>query len=189
MKKKSSRDRKRPGQKETNSMDRTSTTDLVRISINGEPYEFVIGNNHCQIAPSQTLALTLRETLDLTGTKIGCDRGACGACTVLMDGNPVPSCMVLTADCDGKSVTTIEGLQDPNTGALDPLQQIFVDHTAFQCGFCTPGIILTSKALLDKDPSPSEQKLKDALAGNYCRCISHYHVVEAVMKAAGKGGF
>ncbi|MFH1489272.1 MAG: (2Fe-2S)-binding protein [Pseudomonadota bacterium] len=188
MRKKKGSEGKTSGHKEKPSTAKRNNGKVVRISINGEPYEFVIGKNHGEIAPSRTLALTLRETLDLTGTKIGCDRGACGACTVLMDGKPAPSCMVLTADCDGKSVTTIEGLQDPVTGTLDPLQKAFVDHTAFQCGFCTPGIILTSKALLDKDPSPSEQTLKDALAGNYCRCISHYHVVEAVMKAAGKGG-
>ena len=161
--------------------------DLARITVNGELYEFVIGTNHGEIAPSHTLAQTLRETLDLTGTKIGCDRGACGACTVLMDGEPIPSCMVLTAECDGKAVTTIEGLQDPITGELDPLQKAFVDHSAFQCGFCTPGIILTSKALLERKPTPTEQELKNALAGNYCRCISHYHVVEAVMDVTGKG--
>jgi aerobic carbon-monoxide dehydrogenase small subunit len=167
---------------------KTKQDNLVCITINGEQYDLVIGRNHGEIPPSRTLAHTLRETLDLTGTKIGCDRGACGACTVLMDGNPVPSCMLLTAECDGKVITTIEGLQDPITGDLDLLQKAFIDHTAFQCGFCTPGIILTSKAHLENHPDTSEQELKDALAGNYCRCISHYHVVEAVMKAAGMEG-
>ena len=166
---------------------KTNGARLVRLTINGEGYEFVIGRNHGEIAPSHTLARTLRETLDLTGTKVGCDRGACGACTVLMDGKPIPSCMVLTVECEGRAVTTIEGLRDPLTRDLDPLQKAFVDNTAFQCGFCTPGILLTSKAFLEKNPAPREKELKDALAGNYCRCISHYHVVEAVMKAAEEG--
>ncbi len=160
--------------------------DRVTLVINGETYEFTIGDNPHQIAPSHTLAHTLRETLDLTGTKIGCERGACGACTVLMDGRPVPSCMVLTLECDGKTITTIEGLQDPETGGLDPLQKAFVDHTAFQCGFCTPGILMTSKALLKDNPSPSEHEIKEALSGHYCRCISHYHVVDAVLDATKK---
>lgn len=179
------KERSKPQEKSPAEVGKSSRS--VQITVNGDLHEFVIGANHGEIAPSHTLAYTLRETLDLTGTKIGCDRGACGACTVLMDGKPAPSCMVLTADCDGKQITTIEGLQDPATGELDPLQKAFVENTAFQCGFCTPGILLTSKALLAKTPSPSEQELKAALAGHYCRCISHYHVVEAVMRAAGKG--
>jgi carbon-monoxide dehydrogenase small subunit/glyceraldehyde dehydrogenase small subunit len=93
---------------------------------------------------------------------------------------------MLTIECDGRNITTIEGLEDPKTGKLDPIQQAFVDNTAFQCGFCTPGIIMTAKALLDENPSPGEQEVKEALAGNYCRCISHYQVVEAVLEAAEK---
>ena len=146
-----------------------------------------IGDPPHDIAPSHTLAYTLRETLNLTGTKIGCDKGACGACTVLMDGRPVPSCMVLTVECGGKSITTIEGLQDLKTGTLHPLQKAFVDHTAFQCGFCTPGILMTSKALLENIPSPSEEEIKDALSGHYCRCISHYHVVDAILNIKNRG--
>jgi aerobic-type carbon monoxide dehydrogenase small subunit (CoxS/CutS family) len=105
-----------------------------------------------------------------------------------MDGKAVLSCTILTIEADGKSVTTIEGLRDPNTGDLDPLQQAFVDHTAFQCGFCTPGIIMSAKALLNENPSPTEQEVKEALGGNFCRCISHYHVLDAVMAVAQKGG-
>jgi len=159
----------------------------VTLHINGDSYVFSIGNDHNSIAPSHTLAHTLRETLNLTGTKIGCDKGACGSCTVLMNARPVPSCMVLTVECDGKSITTIEGLRDPKTGDVHPLQKAFIDHTAFQCGFCTPGIIMTSKALLENNPSPGEDDIKEGLAGHYCRCISHYHVVEAVLNIADKG--
>jgi aerobic-type carbon monoxide dehydrogenase small subunit (CoxS/CutS family) len=179
--------KEKPRSHEGKNANRAGNGHLVRMTINTEVYTFVIGPNNGEVAPSHTLAHTLRETLNLTGTKIGCDRGACGACTVLMDGKPVPSCMILTAECDGKNITTIEGLRDPISGALHPLQKAFIENSAFQCGFCTPGIIMTSKALLEKNPAPTENEIKDALAGNYCRCISHYHVVEAVLKAAGKG--
>ena len=139
-----------------------------------------------EVSPSDTLSKTLRETLGLKGTKIGCDEGACGACTVIMDGRSVLSCMCLTVECDGKEITTIEGLADLNTGELHPLQQAFVDKTSFQCGFCTPGKLMSSKALLDENKSPTENEVKDALSGNYCRCISHYQVVEAVLETAKK---
>jgi len=162
--------------------------ETIHLTVNGEPYELAIGNKPNETDPSHTLAYTLRETLGLTGTKVGCDRGACGACTVLMDGKQVLSCMILTIEINGKNITTVEGLRDPNTGDLDPLQQAFIDHTAFQCGFCTPGILMSAKALLNENPSPTEQDVKEALAGNYCRCISHYHVLDAVMTAIRKGG-
>jgi len=158
----------------------------IRLVVNGQPYELWVGDRPQEVNPSHTLAHTLRETLGLTGTKIGCDHGACGACTVLMDGKPVLSCIMLTVEADGKNITTIEGLGDPSTMKLDPLQQVFIDHTAFQCGFCTPGIIMSAKGLLNENPSPTEQEVKEGLSGNYCRCISHYHVLEAVMAAARK---
>ena len=123
----------------------------------------------------------------LTGTKISCDDGACGCCTVIMNGKAIPSCTVLTIECDGADIRTIEGLQDPNTGELDKVQQAFVDHSAFQCGYCTPGIIMTTEALLAENPHPDEEEIKEALAGNYCRCISHYQVLEAVKQAAKEG--
>jgi carbon-monoxide dehydrogenase small subunit len=104
-----------------------------------------------------------------------------------MDGKAVLSCMMLTIECDGKRITTIEGLSDPKTGKLDPLQQSFIDYTAFQCGFCTPGIIMSAKALLHEKPSPTEEEVKEGLSGNFCRCISHYQVVKAVMAASAKG--
>lgn len=159
----------------------------ITLTVNGVPYDLEVGERSYQIAPSHTLAHTLRETLGLTGTKVGCDQGACGSCTVLMDGDPVLSCMTLTVECHGRQITTIEGLQDRRTGKLDPLQEAFVEHTAFQCGFCTPGILMASKALVDKKPSPEVRDVKEALSGHFCRCISHYHVVDAVMDATGKG--
>jgi carbon-monoxide dehydrogenase small subunit len=149
----------------------------INLEVNGKPYELMIGKD---IISSDTLAETLRNNLGLLGTKISCDRGACGACTVILNGKPVLSCTMLTVECDGMSITTIEGLEDPKTGVLDPLQQSFIDHTAFQCGFCTPGIIMTVKALLNKNPKPTEDQIKLALSGNFCRCIAHYEVLKAV---------
>jgi carbon-monoxide dehydrogenase small subunit len=153
----------------------------IRLEVNGKAHELEVGS---QVQPSHTLSHTLRETLGLKGTKVSCDEGACGACTVLMDGQSVFSCMLLTVECDGKSITTIEGLKDSETGKLDPIQQAFVDHTAFQCGFCTPGLIMSAKALLHENPSPTEEEVKEALSGNFCRCISHYQVVKAVMSVS-----
>jgi len=152
---------------------------FIRLTVNGETKELMVGKD---VQPWDTLVHTLREVLRLTGTKIACDHGACGACTVLINGKAVLSCMTLTMECDGSAIVTIEGLEDRLTGKLHPLQQAFIDTTAFQCGFCTPGIILSTKALLDENPSPSGQEIKEALAGHYCRCISHYHVLDAVKR-------
>jgi carbon-monoxide dehydrogenase small subunit len=151
----------------------------INFTVNGELYEL-------EVPPSHTLAYTLRETLGLTGTKIGCDYGACAACTVLVDGKAALSCQTLTVKCDGRSITTIEGLEDPKTGKLHLLQQAFIDNTAFQCGFCTPGVTMSAKALLDENPSPTEEDVKHALTGHFCRCISHYQVIKAVMAASRK---
>ena len=159
----------------------------ISLTVNGRRYELSIGDKYNQVKPFHTLAYTLRETLGLTGTKIGCDTGGCGACTVIMDGKAVLSCLLLTVECEGKNIVTIEGLEDTKTGELHPLQQAFIDNSAFQCGFCTPGIIMSAKALLDENPVPTEQDIKEALAGNYCRCISHYEVVKAVSEVIGKG--
>jgi carbon-monoxide dehydrogenase small subunit len=156
----------------------------ISLVVNGTSYELLIGKD---VLPSDTLAQTLRDTLGYLGTKIACDHGACGACTVILNGQAVLSCTTLTVECDGMSVTTIEGLEDPKTGQLHPLQQAFIDHTAFQCGFCTPGIIMTTKALLDKNPNPTEDEIKQALAGNYCRCGSHYLVIRAILAVTGQG--
>ena len=161
--------------------------EVITLVVNGQTLELNIGGRPGEVEPFHTLSETLRETLGLTGTKVSCDNGACGACTVIMDGKAVLSCKLLTVECDGKSILTIEGLRDEKTGALDPLQQAFIDHTAFQCGFCTPGMIMTAKALLNENPSPTEEEVKDARAGNFCRCISHYQVVRAVMSVAEDG--
>jgi aerobic-type carbon monoxide dehydrogenase small subunit (CoxS/CutS family) len=158
----------------------------IILTVNGQAHDLQLGNGPGDIEPAHTLSHTLRETLGLTGTKVSCDHGACGSCTVLIDGQPRLSCMTLTVECDGKSITTIEGLADPATGTLDPLQQAFIDHNAFQCGFCTPGMILSARALLDENPTPTENEVKDALSGHFCRCISHYQVVRAVLDAADK---
>jgi carbon-monoxide dehydrogenase small subunit len=160
----------------------------IRFWVNGAPVALVIGCEPHQVEPSHTLAHTLRETLGLVGTKVTCDNGACGSCTVIIDGKAVLSCMTLTIECQGKTITTIEGLRNAETGQLDPLQQSFIDYTAFQCGFCTPGMILSAKALLNENPAPTEEAVKEALSGNFCRCISHYQVLRAVMATAHEGG-
>jgi len=156
----------------------------INLTVNGKRHQLVVGKD---VNPGHTLAYTLRETLGYTGTKIACDRGSCGACTVIMDGESVLSCTMLTVECDGRNITTIEGLANAITGQLHPLQQAFIDYTAFQCGFCTPGIILSAKALLDKNPSPTEKEIKQELAGHYCRCGSHYLVIKAIQSLAEKG--
>jgi carbon-monoxide dehydrogenase small subunit len=170
-----------------NKADGSLGTRRVRFTVNGQYHEFNVGSGTGEISQPHTLSYTLRETLGLTGTKISCDHGACGCCAVIMDGKAVLSCQVLTIECDGKEITTIEGLKDPKTGALDPLQQAFIDHAAFQCGYCTPGMIVTARAFLNEIPHPTEEEVKEALSGNFCRCISHYQVVRAVMSAAEKG--
>jgi aerobic carbon-monoxide dehydrogenase small subunit len=160
----------------------------IHLTVNDKDYALAIGDTVGAVAPSDTLAHTLRETLGLTGTKIACDQGSCGSCTVIMNGKPILSCTTLTVECDGAEVTTIEGLEDAASGQLHPLQQAFVDNSAFQCGFCTPGILMSTKSLIDQDPHPTRDSIKQALSGHYCRCISHYEVVEAVCEATRKGG-
>jgi carbon-monoxide dehydrogenase small subunit len=167
--------------------EKAARTHRISLTVNGQAYELNTGTEPDQVDPAHTLAYTLRETLGLTGTKVSCDHGACGCCTVLMNGKAVLSCMILTVECGGKRITTIEGLSDSATRKLDPLQQAFIDHSAFQCGFCTPGMIMSAKALLYENPSPTEEEVKEGLSGNFCRCISHYHIVKAVMAASEKG--
>ncbi|MEW5724544.1 MAG: (2Fe-2S)-binding protein [Thermodesulfobacteriota bacterium] len=151
----------------------------IKLTVNGRAEELLA-------APNQTLTGLLREDLGLTGVKHGCGVGDCGCCTVLLDGEPVNSCLVLAAQADGREVTTIEGLADGDK--LHPLQQAFVEKGAIQCGFCTPGMILSAKALLDKKKRPSETEIRTALSGNLCRCTGYQKIVEAVEEAARKQG-
>ncbi len=153
----------------------------ISITVNGKLRKFVVGDAEGCVQPSETLLVTIRDRLGLTAAKRSCEHGACGCCTVILNGEAVASCMVLTAFCDGGEVVTLEGLCDPITGELSPLQQAFADNSAFQCGFCTPGIIMSTQALLWKNPDPTEEELTEALSGNYCRCISHYQVIRTVM--------
>jgi xanthine dehydrogenase YagT iron-sulfur-binding subunit len=136
-----------------------------------------------EVEPRTTLAEALRDGLGLTGTKIGCDRGACSACTVLLDGVPVSSCMTFALDAVGRAVTTIEGLAQGN--ALHPVQEAFIAHDASQCGFCTPGMVMSCAALLARNPSPTLEDVKQAVSGNQCRCGTYPRVFEAVLAAAG----
>ena len=131
------------------------------------------------VEPYQTLVEVLRDTLGLTGTKHGCGRGNCGTCTVLMDGKAVNSCLLLAVDAIGHAIVTIEGLTQD--GRLHPIQQAFITHGAVQCGFCTPGLIITAKALLDENPNPTEQEVRTAITGNLCRCTGYHKVVQAIM--------
>jgi carbon-monoxide dehydrogenase small subunit len=149
---------------------------ILRLTVNGRGHEILV-------EPHRTLVDVFREDLGLTGTKEGCGLGDCGACAVLLDGRPVPSCLVLAVQAEGREVTTIEGLA-LDDGTLHPIQQAFVDHGAIQCGFCTPGMILSAKALLDETKQPSPNDVRTALSGNLCRCTGYQKIVEAVMDAA-----
>ena len=150
---------------------------LIELKVNGEIYEVAIDTH-------RTLLEVLRENLGLTGTKEACDLGECGSCTVLMDGRPVLSCLTLAIEAQGKDILTVEGLA--KEGKLHPLQQSFVDHGAIQCGFCTPGMIMSAKALLDGNPSPTEEEIKKAISGNLCRCTGYVKIIEAIKAAEGK---
>ena len=146
----------------------------IGLTVNGEPVE-------AWFAPYKTLLEVLREDLNLTGTKHGCELGECGACAVLVDGVPQLSCLVLALECEGRSIETVEGMGD---GArLHPLQAAFADLGAAQCGYCTPGILLTAKALLSKEPHPSRERIKEAISGNLCRCTGYQQIFEAIEEA------
>jgi carbon-monoxide dehydrogenase small subunit len=150
----------------------------LALTVNGEPVETAV-------APYKTLLEVLREDLDLTGTKHGCELGECGACAVLLDGKPVLSCLVVGHECDGRAVTTVEGMAGRD-GVLHPLQESFADLGGSQCGYCTPGILLTAKRLLDDNPDPTRDQIADALSGNLCRCTGYNQIFEAVEAAAAK---
>ncbi len=148
---------------------------LITLTVNDKKYELAI-------APNKTLTQVLREDLDLLGTKEGCGIGDCGACTVILNGRAVNSCLVLAVQANGAEITTIEGVADGPV--LHPIQQTFVDMGAIQCGFCTPGMILSAKSLLDKNPAPTELDVREALSGNLCRCTGYQKIVEAVKAAS-----
>lgn len=149
----------------------------LSLTVNGEPVDTLVD-------PTKTLLEVLREDLQLTGTKHGCELGECGACAVLVNGEPVLSCLTLAVEMHGAAVTTIEGVAEG--GQLHPLQEAFADHGGSQCGYCTPGIILTAKALLDKRPNPSRDDIREALSGNLCRCTGYLQILDAVEAAAAE---
>jgi carbon-monoxide dehydrogenase small subunit len=148
----------------------------IQLKVNGLAYKK-------EVEPRRTLLELIREDLELTGAKEGCGLGECGTCTVLLDGKPIKSCITLAVQANGREVTTIEGIESPD-GALHPIQQAFIDHGAIQCGFCTPGMVLSAKALLDENPKPTEMEVKQAIAGNLCRCTGYQKIVEAILSAA-----
>jgi carbon-monoxide dehydrogenase small subunit len=148
-----------------------SQKQLISLKINGQEYELAIH-------PNRTLLEVLREDLILTGTKEGCDDGVCGTCTVLLNGAPIRSCLYLAVEAQSKEVITIEGLAEGKR--LHPIQQAFIEHGAIQCGYCSPGMILTSKALLDSNSTPTEQDIKVAISGNFCRCTGYNKIVTAI---------
>src|SRR6185295_15758432 len=149
----------------------------LSLVVNGEPAEALVDDY-------KTLLEVLREDLNLPGTKHGCELGECGACAVLLDDEPVLSCLTLATEISGRRVVTVEGLSQD--GRLHPLQEEFADRGAAQCGYCTPGILVTAKALLDREPAPTKERIREALAGNLCRCTGYHQIIEAV-EAAAKG--
>ena len=148
---------------------------LITLNVNGDTHTVLVKGN-------AILTNVLRDQLDLTGTKKGCELGDCGSCTVLLDGKPVDSCLVLAVEADGREITTIEGVAA--NGALDAIQESMINHAAVQCGYCTPGMVLSAKALLTRNPHPTEPEVREAIAGNLCRCTGYVHIVEAVLAAA-----
>ena len=148
---------------------------ILSLNVNGNDYEVAIN-------PWQTLLDVLRDELGLIGTKRGCGIGTCGSCTIIMDGKAILSCLTLAIECEGHTLTTIEGISTAES--LHPVQQSFIDNGAVQCGYCTPGIVMTAKALLDENPRPDDEEIKDALSGTFCRCTGHIKIMEAVKKVS-----
>ena len=162
-----------------------TNTIKVRLEVNGQVHDLAVPSH-------RTLLDVLREELDLTGSKRGCDRGECGSCTVLLDGKPVYSCITLVGQVRGRRVTTVEGLalrqaQDGREGQLDPVQQAFLDEDGAQCGYCTPGFLMSARALLDANRHPSDADIREALSGNLCRCNAHGRILQAVRTAVDHG--
>jgi carbon-monoxide dehydrogenase medium subunit len=155
-----------------------NTQHAIELTVNGE-------RHHLRVAPNELLLNVLRERLELTGTKYGCGVGECGACTIQLNGQPALACLTLAIAADGSEVRTVEGLQSPE-GALDPLQEAFIEHQAFQCGYCTPGVLMMTKALLDQNPAPGEDDVREQLRGNRCRCTGFASIVRAALSCAGQ---
>ena len=151
---------------------------IITLRVNGEDHELAI-------EPRQLLLLALRDDLGLTGTKQGCESGVCGCCTVLLNGENIKSCLMLAVQVGDREVTTIEGLGGPD-GGLHPIQEAFVQHGGLQCGYCTPGFIMTTKAFLDLNPRPTEAEVREALMGNLCRCTGYVKIVEAILAVSGQ---
>ncbi|MBW1828605.1 MAG: (2Fe-2S)-binding protein [Deltaproteobacteria bacterium] len=151
---------------------------LIELNVNGELYEVAIQQH-------RTLAEVLREELDLIGTKEACNQGDCGSCTVILDGKTVTACLILAVEADGRDVRTIEGISDG--GELNPVQKAFVEYGAIQCGFCTPGMVMSATALLEENPNPTEDEVRMGIAGNICRCTGYTKIVEAIL-ALSEGG-
>lgn len=149
----------------------------ISLTVNGDPVDAIVKDNY-------TLLDFLRDQLGLTGTKKGCEEGECGACTVLLDDLPVNSCCTLAVECNGRDVVTIEGIA--KDGKLHPVQQQFIDKWAMQCGYCTPGMIMSAKALLDRNPNPTELEIREAIEGNLCRCTGYAKIVEAIQATAAE---
>jgi len=154
-------------------------THAITVTVNG-------AGERLDVPSNMTLLQMIRERLALTGTKNGCEAGECGACTVLVDGEPVNSCMMLAVEADGRQVLTVEGLAAEDR--LSPLQEAFVEHNAVQCGFCTPGMLISAHALLKRNPHPDEGEIKQALVGNLCRCTGYVRIIDAIQTAADEGG-
>lgn len=149
---------------------------IISLTVNGDSYEVAV-------TPRHTLLDVLRGEIGLTGTKKGCGMGTCGVCTVIIDGKAILACLTLAIECKGRAITTIEGISEAD-GSLHPVQKSFIENGAIQCGFCSPGIIMTAKALLDENKNPDDEEINEALAGTFCRCTGHIKIKEAVRKAS-----
>jgi len=157
------------------------TSRTITLLVNGDRHALTVSVN-------ETLLEVLRERLDLTGAKPGCNQGECGACTVLIDAEAALSCLTLAVECEGKEILTIEGLEDPETAELHPIQQAFIENGGIQCGYCTPGMVMAAKALLLRNPDPSVEEIKQGIQGNLCRCTGYEQIIASIQSVSGERG-